>query len=211
MHIKKMTQIIENDEDMLENVSHVHEEFGLDLEKQLANLDEGYEKVASEITRHGEDWHRNIEKIINKMKSETSKMKAEHRGILQKHLDEIEQKQALINQSLIDLRKIKESNKVSQTVTYKSKVAEFSNRQPEAEVTLPTFKRNPINHERLYRLFGQITSFLIVKEENKLSQSNDSLEALLDKLEQYYIKDSLNTPRITPLSRTRERSSREFP
>lgn len=148
-----MTQIIENDEDMLENVSHAHEEFGLDLEKQLANLDEGYEKLASEITRHGEDWHRNIEKIINKMKSETSKMKAKHRGILQKHLDEIEQKQALINQSLIDLRKIKESNKVSQTVTYKSKVAEFSNLQPEAEVTLPTFKRNPINHERLYRFF----------------------------------------------------------
>lgn len=53
MHIKKMTQIIENDEDMLENVSHAHEEFGLDLEKQLANLDEGYEKRENYQTRRG--------------------------------------------------------------------------------------------------------------------------------------------------------------
>lgn len=97
MYIKKMMQIIENDEDMLENVFYVYEEFGLDLEKQFVNLDEGYEKVVFEIIRYGEDWYRNIEKIINKMKFEISKMKVKYRGILQKYLDEIEQKQVLIN------------------------------------------------------------------------------------------------------------------
>lgn len=97
MYIKKMMQIIENDEDMLENVFYVYEEFGLDLEKQFVNLDEGYEKFVFEIIRYGEDWYRNIEKIIYKMKFEISKMKVKYSGILQKYLDEIEQKQVLIN------------------------------------------------------------------------------------------------------------------
>lgn len=97
-----------------------------DLEKQIANLDKGYEKLTAEIFKHGEEWHKEIDVIITNMKTEIYKIKIKHKDILQKHLDEIKQIQSLIDQTAQTLKEIEESNEVSMTIEYKSKNSEFS-------------------------------------------------------------------------------------
>ncbi|XP_052677682.1 uncharacterized protein LOC128158765 [Crassostrea angulata] len=175
--IKKDTQEFQN------HISPTYEEIALDLENQLANLDGGYEKLTTTMSKQGEQWHREIDIVINKMKTELSEIKEKHRDILQKHLNEIKQIQFLIKETLQAIRKIEKSTEVSTTIEYSSKIREFSKLPP--KVSLPTFIPKPIDREKLYSLFGQITPLSTATEENVLSlnQPKTSVRELLDEPE----------------------------
>ncbi|XP_065938015.1 E3 ubiquitin-protein ligase TRIM71-like [Magallana gigas] len=162
-----------------------YEEIARDLENQLANLDGGYEKLTTTMSKQGEQWHREIDAIINKMKTEISEIKIKHRDILHKHLDEIKQKQSLIKQTLQALKEMKYSNEVSPTIEYRSKIREFSKPPPKIQVSLPTFIPKPIDREKLYNLFEQVTPLSTATEEDVLSQNqlSSSGKELLDEPE----------------------------
>ncbi|XP_052677692.1 uncharacterized protein LOC128158773 [Crassostrea angulata] len=177
--IKKDKQEFEN------HISPTYEEISRDLENQLANLDGGYEKLTTTMSKQGEQWHREIDIIINKIKSEISEIKEKHRDILQKHLNEIKQIQSLIKETLHTIRKIEKSTEVSSTIEYSSKIREFRKLPPKVQVSLPTFIPKPIDREKLYSLFGQITPLSTATEENVMSpnQPNTSVRELLDEPE----------------------------
>nr|XP_034305023.1 uncharacterized protein LOC109620410 [Crassostrea gigas] len=174
--IKKDTQEFEN------HISPTYEEIALDLENQLANLDGGYKKITTTMSKQGEQWHREIDIVINKIKTELSEIKEKHRDILQKHLNEIKQIQSLIKETLQTIRKIEKSTEVSTTIEYSSKIREFSKLPPKVHVSLPTFIPKPIDPKKLYSLFGQITPLSTATEENVLSlnQPKTSVRELLD-------------------------------
>ncbi|XP_052692132.1 uncharacterized protein LOC128170396 [Crassostrea angulata] len=169
---KTKKEVIEKDIEELENhISPTYEEIALDLEKQLVNVDEGYEKLSTTMSKQGEQWHREIDIIINKMKSEIGEIKVNHQNILKKHLDEIKQIQSLIKQTFLALRKIEKSNDISHTVQYSSEIREFQNLPPMVLVSLPTLISKAINCEELYRLLGSITPLSTATEESVLSVS----------------------------------------
>uniref|UniRef100_A0A8W8LSW4 B box-type domain-containing protein n=1 Tax=Magallana gigas TaxID=29159 RepID=A0A8W8LSW4_MAGGI len=178
-NIKKDTKELEN------HISPTYEEIALDLENELANLDGGYEKLTTTISKQGEQWHREIDIVINKMKTEINEIKVKHRDVLKKHLNEIKQAQSLIKQTIQALRKIEKSTEVTSTIEYSSKVREFRKLPPKVKVTMPTFIPKPIDREKLYSLFGQITPLSTATEENVMSpnQPNTSVRELLDEPE----------------------------
>nr|XP_034318475.1 uncharacterized protein LOC117686809 [Crassostrea gigas] len=179
-------EIIKKDTKELENlISPTYEEIARDLEKQLANLDGGYEKLTTTLFKQGEQWQREIDFVINKMKSEIDEIKVKHRDILRKHLDEIKQIQSLIKQTFLALRKIEKSTDISSTNEYSSKIREFRKFPPKVQVTLPTFIPKPIDRKQLYSWYGQITPLSTSTKENVLSlkQPNTSARELLDKPE----------------------------
>nr|XP_034305176.1 E3 ubiquitin-protein ligase TRIM71-like [Crassostrea gigas] len=178
--------IIEKETKEYENlISPKYENIVLDLENQLANLDGGYEKLTTTMSKQGEQWHKEIDIVINKMKTEISDIKEKHRDILQKHLDEIKQIQSLIQQTLLAIKEIKNSTELAPTIKYSSKIREFSKLPPKVKVTLPTFIPKPIDHEKLYSLFGLITPLSTASEKNVLSpnQPNTLVRELLDEPE----------------------------
>nr|XP_034307137.1 uncharacterized protein LOC117682814 isoform X2 [Crassostrea gigas]XP_034307138.1 uncharacterized protein LOC117682814 isoform X2 [Crassostrea gigas] len=180
---KTMKDDIKKDTKELENqISPTYEEIALDLENQLANLDGGYEKLTTTISKQGEQWHREIDIVINKIKTDISEIKVKHRDILQKHLNEIKQIQSLIKQTFLALRKIEKSTEVSSAIEYKSKMREFSRPPPKVKVTLPKFIPKPIDRQKLYSLFGPITPLSTATDENVLSlnQPNTPIRELLD-------------------------------
>ncbi|XP_034317739.2 B-box type zinc finger protein ncl-1-like [Magallana gigas] len=180
---KTQKENIEKDTEELVNlISPTYEEIAGDLENQLANLDGGYEKLTTTMSKQGEQWHREIDIVINKMKTEINDIKVKHKDILKKHLNEIKQIQSLIQQTLLAMKEIKKSTEVSSTIEYSSKIRDFSKLPPKVQVSLPTFISKPIDHEKLYSLFGQITPLSIATEENILSlkQPNTSVKELLD-------------------------------
>nr|XP_034318480.1 uncharacterized protein LOC117686812 [Crassostrea gigas] len=178
-NIKKDTNELEN------HISPTYEEIALDLKNQLANLDGGYEKLTSTISKQGEQWHREIDIIINKMKTEIGEIKEKHKDILKKNLDEIKQIQSLIKQTFLALKKIEKSTDIYTTVEYSSRIREFRKLPPKGQVSFPTFIPKPIDREKLYSLFGQITPLSISTKENVLSlnQPNTSAKDLLDEPE----------------------------
>ncbi|XP_052677305.1 uncharacterized protein LOC128158478 [Crassostrea angulata] len=180
---KTKKDIIEKDTKEYENlISPKYEKIVIDLENQLVNLDGGYEKLTTTISKQGEQWHKEIDIVINKMKTEISEIKDKHRDILQKHLDEIKQIQSLIKQTLLAIKEIKNSTELAPTIKYSSKIRDFSKLPPKVKVSLPTFIQKPIEREKLYSLFGQITPLSTASKENVLSpnQPNVSVRELLD-------------------------------
>eukprot|EP00105_Crassostrea_gigas_P032537 XP_011455570.1 PREDICTED: uncharacterized protein LOC105348006 [Crassostrea gigas] len=164
---------IEKDTQELENlISPEYKEIALDLENQLANLDGGYEKLTTEMCKQGEQWHKEIDIVINKMKTEISEIKVKHRNILKKHSDEIKQIQSRIQQTLLALTEIEKSTEVYPTIEYISKIREFSKLPSKVHVSLPTFIPKQIDRQNLYNWFGNITPL-----------TNTSVRELLDEPE----------------------------
>nr|XP_034305086.1 uncharacterized protein LOC105335752 [Crassostrea gigas]XP_034305087.1 uncharacterized protein LOC105335752 [Crassostrea gigas] len=183
---KTKKEVIKKDIKKLENhISPSYEKITLELEQTLANLDVGYEKLTTTMSKQGEQWHREIDAIINKMKTEISEIKVQHREILQTHLNEIKQIQSVIKQSLLAIREIEKSTEVSPTIEYSSKIREFSKLPPKVQVSMPTFIPKPIDREKLYSLFGQFTSLYTATEENVslLNQPKTSVRELQDEPE----------------------------
>uniref|UniRef100_A0A8W8LS87 Tripartite motif-containing protein 3 n=1 Tax=Magallana gigas TaxID=29159 RepID=A0A8W8LS87_MAGGI len=178
-------EIIKDTKELENHISPTYEDIARDLENQFANLDGGYEKITTTISKQGEQWHREIDIVINKMKTEISEIKGKHRYILQKHLDEIKQIQSLVKETVQAIGKIEKSAEVSLTIEYSSKIKEFSKLPPKVKVTLPTFIPKPIDSEKLYSLFGQITPLSTATEENvySLIQSKTSVRELLNEPE----------------------------
>lgn len=90
------------------------------MENQTANLDRGYEKLTTEISKQGELWHSEIDNIINKMKVEFGEIKVKHKDILQKHMNDIKQTQSLIKRTIIALEEFEKSNEVYSFIKYSS-------------------------------------------------------------------------------------------
>ncbi|XP_065937972.1 E3 ubiquitin-protein ligase TRIM71-like [Magallana gigas] len=183
---KTKKEVLKKDIKELENhISPTYENIALELEQTLANLDGGYEKLTITMSKQGEEWHREIDIIINKMKTEIGEIKVQHREILQKHLNQITQIQSVIKQSLLAIREIEKSIEVSSTIEYSSRISEFSKIPPKVQVSLPTFIPKPIDHEKLYSLFGQITPLSTATEDNILflNQPNTTVRELLDEPE----------------------------
>lgn len=66
---------------MFENlISSSYEKHAFELENQLANVDREYEKVTTEISKRGEEWHRYCQQ--NENQSQCSK------GVYKRHFTE---------------------------------------------------------------------------------------------------------------------------
>nr|XP_034306742.1 tripartite motif-containing protein 3 [Crassostrea gigas] len=169
VYMTKKVIIQKDAEELKIRISPSYEQIALGLENQLANLDEGYEKLTTEMSKQGEQWHIEIDIVINKMKTEILEIKGKHKDILQKHFEEVKQTQSLIKQTLLALQEIEKSTEASSTIEYISKITELSKPPPKVQISLPQFTPKPIDREKLYILFGQITPLSTATEENVLS------------------------------------------
>lgn len=119
---KTKKEIVKNDLEKFENlISPSYEKHAFELENQLAFVDRECEKLTTEISKRGEEWHREIDNIVNKMNTKVNEVKMYTKDFLQKHLDKAKQTQFLIKQTLLTLKSIEKSTEVSSTIEYKSK------------------------------------------------------------------------------------------
>ncbi|XP_062603409.1 tripartite motif-containing protein 2-like [Saccostrea cucullata] len=144
----------------------IYEEIALDLNSEKLNLEKHYEKLTTAVTKQGEDWHREINIIVNKQKSEIDEMKSKHLAVLNKQENVITLISSDVKQSIHDLRKILDSNDVSLTSAYKSRNAEFRSLPPKVNVSLPSFCPHQINTEQLHQMFGSLSALSITTDEH---------------------------------------------
>ncbi|XP_062597519.1 uncharacterized protein LOC134258936, partial [Saccostrea cucullata] len=87
---KEKRKVITKDTEELENIlSPTYDGIATELETQIANLDGEYDKLITYVLNQGEEWHRQIKIIMDKMKAEIEDIKVKHMSILKEHLDEI--------------------------------------------------------------------------------------------------------------------------
>ncbi|XP_062585365.1 E3 ubiquitin-protein ligase Trim36-like [Saccostrea cucullata] len=142
-----------------------YEEIASDIKTKKENLDTHYRKLTAAVTKQGEDWHREINIIVNNKISEIDVMKTKHLAVLYKQENEMKQIASDVKQSIVDLKNILESNEVSLTSAYKSRNAEFRRLPPDLNISLPSFSPHQINTVQLNQMFGSLSALSITKEE----------------------------------------------
>ncbi|XP_062588874.1 tripartite motif-containing protein 2-like [Saccostrea cucullata] len=162
-----MKEILKKDLKELEKrICPTYEEIASDLNSEKLNLEKHYEKLTTAVTKQGEDWHREINIIVNKQKSEIDEMKSKHLAALNKQEHEIKQITSDVKQCILYLKKLLDSNDVSLTSAYKSRNAEFRSLPPKVNVSLPSFSPHPINTEQLHQMFGSLSALSITTDEH---------------------------------------------
>ncbi|XP_062599900.1 tripartite motif-containing protein 2-like [Saccostrea cucullata] len=143
-----------------------YEEITSEMIAEKSVLDGKYGKLTTAVTKHGEDWHREINIIVNKQKSEIDEMKTKHLAALNEQEKEIKKITSEVKQCIVDLKKILDSNDISLTSAYKSRNTEFRSLPPKVNVSLPSFSPNQINTKQLHQMFGSLSALSITTEKH---------------------------------------------
>ncbi|XP_022301427.2 uncharacterized protein LOC111109551 [Crassostrea virginica] len=181
----KSKERIGKDKEELDGISPTYEEIAIELENQIANLDGEYEKLTTEMSKQREELHREIDNAINQMEEDIGEIKVKHHSILKEHLNEIKQVQSLMQKTLVSLHEIEESNEVSSTIHYRSKVEEFRKLQPKINVSMPKFIPKQVAREEVSNLIGKLIPLSTTLEERVFAakKPNTSVRKLLDEPE----------------------------
>nr|XP_022289044.1 uncharacterized protein LOC111101062 [Crassostrea virginica] len=179
---QKKDHIHRDKEELKEEILPVYEEIVTEIKNQITNLDVDYQKFTTQMSKHREELHREIDNAMNQREKEIDENKLKHLSILTKHLEEIKQLQSLMQESLHTLNEMEESNEVTPTILYSSKNQEFSKLPPKVIVSMPKFTPKLIEIEELCSLIGKLTPLSTTLEERVFTakKPNTSVRELLD-------------------------------
>nr|XP_022287652.1 uncharacterized protein LOC111100257 isoform X1 [Crassostrea virginica]XP_022287653.1 uncharacterized protein LOC111100257 isoform X1 [Crassostrea virginica] len=182
---KKKDEIKKDKQEIREQILPVYEDIASDLENQISHIDVDYQKFTTQLWKHREELHREIDNVMNQREKEIDENKLKHLSILTKHLEEIKHLQSLMHETLHSMYEMEESNEVTPTIHYSSKNQEFSKLPPKVIVSMPKFIPKPIQKEDLCSLIGKLTPLSTTLEERIFTakKPNTSVRELLDEPE----------------------------
>lgn len=135
-----------------------YQEIASTIPVQRADLQRNTEKLISDLDMRGEEWHREIDNIIRKLKLDVKETESEHLAFLKKQEDEINQTILEMTHNIGELKKLLDSNDICLLSTYTSKNEEFSVLPPKFIATLLSFSSPKIDTEQLLQQFGSLTA-----------------------------------------------------
>ncbi|XP_061168871.1 uncharacterized protein LOC133178132 [Saccostrea echinata] len=165
---KRISIILEQTE-LNDTIYPIYQDIASDVQNRMSQLGKEYGDLSTVITKHGEDWHREIDKLVKKLQSEVDELKNTQLQTLQKHLDEINKNISDIKDEINSLENAVGSKDISKLFSVKSSVEEYRRIPLQIVPSLPKFTPKRIDGE-----------FLKIKKKSPEAESSPLFKQLLD-------------------------------
>lgn len=131
--------ILKDLQELEKSIYPQYQEIASIISVQKTELNENSQNVLTAIDKQGEELHRKIDAMIKTLKLDLEEMDSKYMAVLNKQENEITKSIIEIDQSIVYLKKLLNSNDVSFVSAYKSRNFDFRNLPPKLTVTLPSF------------------------------------------------------------------------
>ncbi|XP_062579214.1 tripartite motif-containing protein 55-like [Saccostrea cucullata] len=154
---EKREKIIKEQTEVNETIFPTYQDIASDVQNRMSQLEREYGDLSTAITKHGEDWHREIDKLVKKLKAEVDEIKNTQLQTLQKHLNEINKKMSDIKDETSSVEMAINTNDLSKLFSVTSNVHMYRNLPQKIVPTLSKFIPEKIQIEKLRKLFGTLS------------------------------------------------------
>jgi uncharacterized protein YukE len=161
---EKKEKIFKEKNELTKTIYPTYQDIVSDVQNRMSRLENECGDLSTSITKYGEDWHREIDKLVQKLKAEVEEMKTTQFHTLQQLLDEVNKKISEINDEIHSMDVAEYSDDISKVFSVMSNVAEYKKLPPKLMPFLPKFIPGKIQGE-LSNLFGTLSSNSVRSEE----------------------------------------------
>ncbi|XP_061166680.1 E3 ubiquitin-protein ligase TRIM45-like [Saccostrea echinata] len=162
--------LIRNEQSELnETIYPTYQDIAVDVQNRMSQLEKEYGDLSTAITKHGENWHREIENLVRKLKTQVDEMKNSQLQTLQKHLNEINKNIVAIKAEIDLLDIAADSNDISSPLNVRSNVDQYKNLPQKLVLSVPKFTPGTIQGEQLCKLFGTLSSISLTADDQGYS------------------------------------------
>lgn len=133
-----------------------------DLEMRIKEVEEKTEETSKLINEQGDKWHKEIDTLVNQLKTQLEKIKEKGVETLRVNKWEMEIALSKISSVLQANIEILESNDLRTAIKYKRQNATFSKCLEIFYVSLPTFTSTEINQQSIREQFGVLSTDISV-------------------------------------------------
>lgn len=172
--IKKNIQ--EDNEELRSKLAPLYQKMLHDLEIRIREVEEKCEEASKLISQQGDKWHKEIDSIVNQLKTQLEKIK--EKGVKNLKVNKVKMEITLskISSVLQSNEETLESNDLRTAIEYKSQNATFSKGLEIVDVPLPTFTSIEINQQSIREQFGALPTD--ISEDHSLTSTH---QLLMDK------------------------------
>ncbi|XP_061165968.1 tripartite motif-containing protein 55-like [Saccostrea echinata] len=166
---EKKNKFIKEQTELNETIYPTYQDIASDVQNRMSQLEKEYGDLSTAITKHGEDWHREIDKLVKKLKAEVDEMKNTQLQTLQKHLDEINKTMSDIKDEINSMEIATDTNDLSRLFSVTSNVHVYRNLPHKIIPSLPKFIPRKIQGEELNKTFGALSSSSLTSDKHSYS------------------------------------------
>ncbi|XP_061165685.1 uncharacterized protein LOC133174600 [Saccostrea echinata] len=138
-----------------ESICPTYLDIATDIQNTLSQLDAKHEELSTAITKHGEAWHREIEKLVKKLKAEIDGMKSTHNETLEAHLSNVRSCTSKINDDINSLHKLIDSTDILKVLYFQLEYKKYRLLPSKFNITMAQFSP-PSIQEEISEVFGKI-------------------------------------------------------
>ncbi|XP_062609570.1 tripartite motif-containing protein 55-like [Saccostrea cucullata] len=157
---EKKKKIIKEQTELKETISPMYQNIASDVQNKLSQLERDHADLSTAITKHGEDWHRKIEKVVKKLKNQVDEMKNKQLQTLQNHKDEISKTISEIKDEISSMERLINYMDITKLINATTNIEGYKNPPQITMPSLPKLALRKIKGEEFNKMFGGLSSNL---------------------------------------------------